>query len=126
MRKNQFDAYCVKEWQNKVQGKGLYDTDSEEEVEVNQGLHLIKEERSRLKDESQYLTEQIIASGGLHSDYIKARGNYPKGSYDYTVLDREKSKVDQYRKVYEHKLRDRTSEGNFYHCPGHLSTSRIP
>ena len=25
--KNQFYANCVKEWQNKVQGKGLYDTD---------------------------------------------------------------------------------------------------
>ena len=54
------------------------------------------------------MTEQIIDLGGLHSEYIKAKRNYPKGSYDYAVLDREKSKVDQYRKVYEHKLRDRT------------------
>ena len=86
--KSQFYASCVKKWQNKVQSKGLYDTDSEEEVEVNQGLHLTKEERSRLKEESQYLTEQIIALGGLHSDYIRARGNLQKGAYDYAILDR--------------------------------------
>ena len=44
----------------------------------------------------------------MHSDYIKGRSNFPKGSYDYAILDREKSKVDQFRRVYENKLRERT------------------
>ena len=114
--KSQFYESCVKEWRDKQQGKGLYDTDSDEEVaksgkeekvhsKVN---HLTEKEKSRLEQESKYLTEQITALGALHSDYIRERGRYPKGSYDYSVLEREKSKVDKYRKVYEHKLRDRT------------------
>ena len=114
--KSEFYESCVKEWKDRQQSKGLYDTDLDEEV-VKSGKeekvhskvnHLTVREKSRLEEESKYLTEQIIALGALHTDYIRERGRYPKGSYDYSVLEREKSKVDKYRKVYEHKLRDRT------------------
>ena len=113
--KSHFYESCVKEWRDKQQGKGLYDTDSDEEVDksgkeekVHSKVNHSTEREKRLEEESKYLTEQIIALGALHSDYIRERGRYLKGSYDYSVLEREKSKVDKYRKVYEHKLRDRT------------------
>ena len=37
----------------------------------------------------------------------KERSNFPKESYDYAILSRERSKVDKFRRVYEHKLRER-------------------
>ena len=110
--KKQFYAQCVKEWRNKELGKGLYDTDSDEDrsrlEEENQFVHLTKQKKENLEKECAYITEQVIALGDLHSEYIRGRNNFPKGSYDYAILDREKSKVDQFKKVYEHKLRERT------------------
>ena len=43
----------------------------------------------------------------MHSEYTKERSNFPKESYDYAILNRERSKVDKFRRVYEHKLRER-------------------
>ena len=89
----------MKEWKDRQQGKGLYDTDSDEEVSksgkeekvYSKVNHLTASEKTKLEEESKYLTEQIIALGALHSDYIRERRRYPKGSYDYSVLEREKS-----------------------------------
>ena len=85
----------------------LYDTSSSdcaEEQEIDQ-THLTN--RQKLEREIQYLTEQIIALGELHSDHKKERNNCERNSYDFPVLDREKDKVATFRRVYEHKLRER-------------------
>ena len=113
--KREFYTKCVKEWKNKELGKGLYDTSSDEDskakidldLEDRQFEHLSKEERERLEEECTYISEQIVALGGLHSDYKRERSNFPKDSYDYAVLDRERNKVDKFRRVHEHKLRER-------------------
>ena len=93
----------------------MYDTSSSDEdsqkkidLEDRQFVHLSKNEKERLEEECTYISEQIVALGGLHSDYKRERSNFPKDSHDYAVLDRERSKVDHFRKVYEHKLRERT------------------
>ena len=111
-KKKKFCVGCVKEWKNRELGKGLYDIsssdeDNQKEVEDNQFLHLSKKEREKLEEECTYISEQIVALGGLQSDYKRERNNFPKDSYDYAVLDRERVKVDKFRRVYEHKLRER-------------------
>ena len=110
--KRQFYAECVKEWENKKSGKELYDTSSSDEdnlklVENNQFVHLTKKESTGIESEIAYITEQIIALGDLHSEYTKGRAEFPKDSYDYAILSRERQKVDQFRRIYEHKLRER-------------------
>ena len=102
-----FYAECVKEWKKEQQGKGLYDTSSsgsEGEQEVDQENLT---DRQKLDREIQYLTEQIIALGELHGDYTKERNNCDRNSYDFAALDRERNKVATFRRVYEHKLRER-------------------
>ena len=111
--KKEFYASCIKDRKNRELGKGLYDTsssdeDNQKEVKDSQFLHLSKKEKERLDEECTYISEQIVALEGLHSDYKRERSIFPKDSYDYAVLDRERSKVDQFWKVYEHKLRERT------------------
>ena len=77
--KKQFYAECVKEWKNRELGKGLYDTSSSEEdktvivEEDNQFIHLTKKESEKLRSESAYITEQVIALGDLHSEYTKRK-----------------------------------------------------
>ena len=110
--RDQFYAECVKEWKREQKGKGLYDTSSSgssagsegEEQETDQ-VQLT--DRQKLDREIQYLTEQIIALGELHSDYTKERNNCDRNSYDFAVLDRERNKVATFMRVYEHKLRER-------------------
>ena len=50
--KKQFYAECVKEWRNKELGKGLYDTDSDEDrsriEEENQFVHLTKQGKKKI------------------------------------------------------------------------------
>ena len=53
------------------------------------------------------MTEQIILLGELHNTYHRERNNLDKDSFDFAVLKREESKVDIFRRVYEHKLRER-------------------
>ena len=65
------------------------------------------EEKVKLERDIKYLTQQILALGDLHSDFIRERNRYPKDSYDFALLDREKSKVDRIVKLYEKKLRTR-------------------
>ena len=111
--KKEFYDNCVKEWQRQKEGKGLYDTDSDSDTpqpdrsDHNQYIHLVDEEKVRLERDIRYLTQQLIALGDLHSDFIRERNRYPKDSYDFALLDREKSKVDRIVKVYEKKLRTR-------------------
>ena len=112
--RDQFYAECVKEWkkEQKEKRKGLYDTSSSgssagSELEEQETDQVQLTDRQKLDREIQYLTEQIIAFGELHSDYTKERNNCDRNSYDFAVLDRERNKVATFRRVYEHKLRER-------------------
>ena len=64
--------------------------------------------QERLHNQEQYITEQILALGQLHLDYITDRNRYDRDSYDYAVLDRENRKILHLRRIYEHKARTRT------------------
>ena len=107
--RDKFYTECVREWEREQKGKGLYDTDTESSTgsENLETIHLDKREKELLEKENRYLTEQIIALGDLHSRYIRERSNCDKNSFDYAVLNRERSKVDVVRRIYEHKLRER-------------------
>ena len=112
-QRDQFYAECVKEWKKIQQGKGLYDTSSsegdEQEISVvepnqNQNQELKKQ---NLAEEVKHLTEQILVLGELYNTYHQERNTLDKNSYDFAVLKREESKVATFRRVYEHKLRER-------------------
>ena len=107
--RDKFYTECVREWEREQKGKGLYDTDTESSTgsENLETIHLDKREKELLEKENRYLTEQVIALGDLHSRYIRERSNCDKNSFDYAVLDREKSKVDVVRRIYEQKWRKR-------------------
>ena len=124
----------LKEQKKKESGKALYDTSSgsepgdivdlgAEKLEIVEDQELAREEielleeqevdseldleKEKLADEARYINEQILALGELHATYITARNSFVKGSYDYYILDREKTKVDKLRKLYEHRTATR-------------------
>ena len=53
------------------------------------------------------MTEQILVLGELHNTYHQERNTLDRNSFDFAILKREESKVATYRRVYEHKLRER-------------------
>ena len=53
------------------------------------------------------MTEQIVALGELHNTYHRQRNTLDKSSFEFAILKREENKVATFRKVYEHKLRER-------------------
>ena len=53
------------------------------------------------------MTEQIVALGELHNTYHRERNTLDKNSFDFAILKREENKVATFRRVYEHKLRER-------------------
>ena len=124
----------LKEQKKKESGKALYDTSSgsepgdivdlgAEKLEIVEDQELEREEielleeqevdseldleKEKLADEARYINEQILALGELHATYITARNSFVNGSYDYYILDREKTKVDKLRKLYEHRTATR-------------------
>ena len=99
-----------KEKEKESKGKVLYDTESSEEEDINETLDNIEIEldEEKLRQQEQYITEQILALGRLHADYIRARNRFNVNSYDYAILDRENWKVLHLRRIYEHRVRTRT------------------
>ena len=109
--RDQFYAECVKEWKREQQGKGLYDTSSSENSEVSEeeGIvdQVIPNKNQKLEEEIRHLTEQIIILGELHNTYHRERNILDRDSFDFAILKREENKVAKFRRVYEHKLRER-------------------
>ena len=107
--RDQFYAECVKEWKREQQGKGLYDTSSGSEHSEEEGIvkQVIPNKNQKLEEEIRHLTEQIILLGELHNTYHRERNTLDKDSFDFAVLKREENKVAKFRRVYEHKLRER-------------------
>ena len=100
-----------KEKDRKDKGKAELDTDSEEDINEildNTVIGVDNQVQERLHNQEQYITEQIIALGQLHLDYITDRNRYDINSYDYAVLDRENRKILHLRRIYEHRARTRT------------------
>ena len=60
-----------------------------------------------MEGEIRHLTEQIILLGELHNTYHRERNTLDKDSFDFAILKREENKVAKFRRVYEHKLRER-------------------
>ena len=88
----------------------MYDTESSEEEDVNEKLDniVIEVDDKKLHHQEQYITEQILVLGRLHTDYVRARNRFDINSYDYAILSRENRKVLHLRKLYEHRARSRT------------------
>ena len=111
--RDQFYAECVKEWKREQQGKGLYDTSSSDpelsEVSEEEGIveQVLPNKNQKLEEEIRHLTEQIIILGELHNTYHRERNILDKDSFDFAILKREENKVAKFRRVYEHKLRER-------------------
>ena len=100
-----------KEKDRKEKGKAELDTDSEEDINKILDKTVIgvdNQVQERLHNQEQYITEQIIALGQLHIDYITDRNRYDINSYDYAVLDRQNRKILHLRRIYEHRARTRT------------------
>ena len=99
-----------KEKEKEAKGKVLYDTESSEEEDINQKLDniAIELDRENLQNQEQYITDQILVLGRIHTDYVRARNRFNINSYDYAILDRENRKVLQLRRIYEHRARTRT------------------
>ena len=105
--RDQFYAECVKEWKREQQGKGLYDTSSSGSEEEGIVEQVILNKNQKLEEEIRHLTEQIIILGELHNTYHRERNILDKDSFDFAILKREENKVARFRRVYEHKLRER-------------------
>ena len=88
----------------------MYDTESSEEEDINQKLDNIAIELDweNLQNQEEYITDQILVLGRIHTDYVRARNRFNINSYDYAILDRENRKVLQLRRIYEHRARTRT------------------
>ena len=74
-----------KDKDRKDKGKAELDTDSEEDI--NETLDKVEigvdnQVQERLHNQEQYITEQILALGQLHLDYITDRNRYDINSYD--------------------------------------------
>ena len=105
--RDQFYAECVKEWKREQQGKGLYDTSSSGSEEEGIVEQVTPNKNQKLEEEIRHLTEQIIILGELHNIYHRERNILDKDSFDFAILKREENKVAKFRRVYEHKLRER-------------------
>ena len=88
----------------------MYDTECSEEEDINETLDniVIELDREKLQQQEQYITEQILVLGRIHTDFVRARNRFNINSYDYAILDRENRKVLQLRRIYEHRARTRT------------------
>ena len=85
----------------------MYDTSSSGSEEEGIVEQVIPNKNQKLEKEIRHLTEQIIILGELHNTYHRERNILDKDSFDFAILKREENKVAQFRRVYEHKLRER-------------------